>query len=90
MEIRIPQGDDLVSTNDALMLRVAQRRKLERLARRLEIDRVKLRDAMREAQANGASLREIADATGLSHTGVRKQLKEPPKPQDAGDLFDVF
>jgi len=32
---------------------------------------------MREAHGRGATLREIADATGLSHTGVRLQLQEP-------------
>lgn len=59
------------------MLRVTDRRKLERLARRLAADRAALKAAMREAQARGASLREIAEATGLSHSGVRKQLREP-------------
>ena len=59
------------------MLRVADRRKLERLASRLRADRVALRSAMREAHGRGATLREIADAPGLSHTGVRLQLQEP-------------
>jgi hypothetical protein len=74
MEIRVPK-EDVSSASDALMLRATELRKVERLARRLEADRAALVEAMREAQASGASLREIADAAGLSHTGVAKQLR---------------
>jgi len=58
------------------MLRAADRRRLERLAHRLKTDRLTLRQAMHDAQKRGASLREIAQATGMSHTGVAKWLRE--------------
>jgi hypothetical protein len=74
-EVRVPK-EDVPSASDALMLRAAQLRKVEHLARRLEADRAALLEAMREAEAGGASLREIAQATGLSHTGVRRQLRK--------------
>jgi transcriptional regulator with XRE-family HTH domain len=77
MARKFPQGESEVGTNDdAEMLRAADRRKLERLARRLAADRVAMLKAMRDAQARGASLREIAQAAGMSHTGVAKWLRE--------------
>jgi hypothetical protein len=62
-----------------LVLRYDDRRKLERRARRWRRDREELREAMREAAARGASLREIGEVVGLSHTGVAKWLAEEGK-----------
>lgn len=80
MATNLPRGAGGQSANDDAMLRAADRRKLERLAARLEADRVAMRKAMREAQERGASLREIAEAASMSHTGVAKWLKQPPPP----------
>jgi len=77
MARRFPQGKLGVGANDdAEMLRAADRHRLERLARRLAADRAAMLEAMVQAQERGASLREIAQATGMSHTGVAKQLRE--------------
>jgi len=76
MARKLPQGESHNGANDAEMLRAAERQRLERLARRLERDRVALRVAMHDAQTRGASLREIAQAVGMSHTGVAKWLRE--------------
>jgi hypothetical protein len=57
------------------VLRAADRHKLERRAHRAEVARKQLREAAREANVHGASLREIAAVLGMSHTGVAKWLK---------------
>jgi hypothetical protein len=64
----------------ANVLRIADRERLEGAARRLEVDRRAMREAMREARAHGATLREIAEAAGVSHTNVAKQLRETSLP----------
>lgn len=55
-------------------------RKLRTTAKRVQ-DETKLRNwLICTAVAEGASLREVAAAVGLDHTGVRKiVLKGPPK-----------
>jgi DNA invertase Pin-like site-specific DNA recombinase len=83
VDTKLPLGE---SGENEPVLRAADRRKLERLAKRLAADRAALRQAMRDAQAAGASLREIADATGLSHTGVRRQLREPGDDDNGDEL----
>lgn len=46
-----------------------------RAARRQIAEATERRDrAMRDARGDGATLREIGDAAGLTHTGVRKIL----------------
>lgn len=62
------------------VLRVADRRRLEQRARRWRADRALLLTAMRQAQINGASLREIAEIVEMSHTGVAKWLREADEP----------
>jgi DNA-binding IclR family transcriptional regulator len=58
------------------MLRAVDRRKLEQLARRRDKTAAALLEAMLNAQKRGATLREIGQAVGLSHTGVRRLLTE--------------
>jgi DNA-binding NarL/FixJ family response regulator len=45
---------------------------LERAAAKAALARMKLEKAILEAQAEGASLRDIAQAVGLSHETVRR------------------
>jgi hypothetical protein len=76
METELPTGRPRPAANHGNVLRAPERRKLERRARRLEADREALRDAMREAKASGATLREIAEVVGMSHAGVAKWLRQ--------------
>lgn len=48
------------------------------------------RDALiRQMRAEGASLREIAQAAGLTHTGIARILaRQNPPPHVLGDLGD--
>jgi hypothetical protein len=70
------------AANHGDVLSPEDRRRLQRRAARLEADRDKLREAMREAQEHGASLRNIAAAVEAyrgspnTHTGVAKWLAE--------------
>jgi hypothetical protein len=43
-------------------------------------DRRRLREALAEAVADGHSLRQVGAAAGLSHEGVRRLLRDAPKP----------
>ena len=77
---KLPIGDSGSAPNHGDVLRGPERRKLERRAHRLEADKEALLEAMREAQERGASLREIAEVVGWSHTGVSKALRKPKRP----------
>jgi DNA-directed RNA polymerase specialized sigma24 family protein len=70
-------GEFPAPANSRVMLRAKERQKLERRAERLAVAREALREAIVEARERGATLREIGDAIGMSHTGVAKWLKRP-------------
>ena len=74
---QLPTGSADRPANLRVVLRAADRRRLERRAARVEADRELLRQAVLEARERGASLREIGSAIGMTHAGVGKMLKRP-------------
>jgi len=50
-------------------------RKVERATAQAAVSRERLESAMRDAHANGAALRKIAEAAGVSHEQVRRVLQ---------------
>lgn len=57
------------------------RRRLERLARKARDATTERDQAIVEEHAAGASLRAIAEATGLSHMGVSKIVRRAEEPE---------
>ena len=66
MATEFPRSLDDMPPTAAARVRAARRQIAEATARRDQ--------AMRDMRAEGATLREIADEAGLTHTGVRKIL----------------
>lgn len=54
--------------------------KLATAARQITDWTTKRDDLIREAHANGASLRDIAEHAGITHVGVMKIVKRAPGP----------
>lgn len=48
--------------------------KVKRAAAKAAVSRERLEQAMRDAHASGAALRQIAEAAGVSHEQVRRVL----------------
>jgi hypothetical protein len=75
------KGTPGVAPNPGGMLQPRHRRRLEAIARRREAVLREQREAAQAARDDDATLREIADALGVTHTAVWKWLRQPEEPE---------